>query len=161
MPVQHPVMPVVLLEQAAKWVSTTECCVVCSAGDVVQFTLSGTNTGNLRISNLSLEVSGAPITPTTFSCVVAGTAYQLATLPGLAQATIQPGQGGTCSGTYTITTADIVAGPRSLVVTVRGMAATGEVMAASQTVLVTPIVSRALAADVALELCNNATSAGQ
>jgi hypothetical protein len=132
-----------------------------AAGDVVQFTIAGTNIGSLRIRGLSMQVSGAPITPNTFSCVLSGTTYDSTTLPALAQAIIEPGQGGSCSGTYSITTADIEAGVRSLDVTVSGMTAIGDSLDTSQTVVVTPVRRPFLEADVAVELCSNATSAGK
>lgn len=132
-----------------------------AAGDIVQFTISGSNIGNLRISSLSLELSGNPVTPSTLACQVAGQPYTLLNITALTQATIQPGLGGSCTGTYTITTADIEAGPRELTVAVHGQSATGQVVDTSQTVMVTPEIRRVLTADVALDLCSNTTAAGE
>lgn len=126
----------------------------------MQFTIAGTNIGSLRIRGLAMQVSGAPITPNSFSCAVGGTTYDSTTLPTLAQAVIEPGQGGSCSGTYVITTADIEAGVRSLDVAVSGTTATGGVLDTSQTVVVTPVRRPVLEAGAAVELCSNATSAG-
>lgn len=131
------------------------------AGEVVTFELAGTNTGNLRVSGLSLELSGAPIEPTSFSCNVAGQVYDMSALAALTQATIEPQQGGSCTGNYTVTTADLEAGVRSLTVTVTASSAMGAVVDTSHTVEFTPVITRALTADIALELCSNATASGR
>jgi hypothetical protein len=128
----------------------------CCTGEVVQFTIAGTNIGNLRIGSLSLVVSGAPVMPSTLDCTVEG---QNSTLAALSQVTIEPQQSGSCAGTYIITTADIMAGDSNLTATVTGSSAMGRVDA-SRTVLMSPAIRRTLTAAVAVDLCSNATAAG-
>jgi hypothetical protein len=131
--------------------------VCCCTGDVVQFTIAGRNTGNMRISGLFLLISGAPVVPTTITCMVENQQYGLSAFSQLA---IEPQQRASCAGTYTITPSDIAAGDRNLTLTVSGLSTMGIVLGPSQTFFLTPAIRRTITAAVALDLCSNATATG-
>lgn len=129
------------------------------AGDVVFFNISATNTGNLRVTGLQLDAP--PFNPANLSCVVAGQHYDLSTIAAISQASVQPGQGGFCAGSYIVTPADIEAGVQNITIQLQGQSSKGYVLSMSKSVEVTPAVRRGYSLSVATALCNTPTAAGR
>lgn len=117
-------------------------CFACAPpGDVVQFSLSGRNTGNLRVKGLTLQF--APFLP-NISCVVDGIPVDASM--NSSQPAIQPGGVGLCMGTYIVTTADIEAGAQDLTVVLQGVSSHGDAVTVERSVRFTPAIKRACSA---------------
>ena len=130
-------------------------CFHAGSGDVVQWSVSGSNTGNLRIKSLILQV--APnLQPDTFSCIINGSPYDPS-----APVVVAPGGQGSCSGTYTIKLPDIEAGPQNITVVLQGVSAQGDQLRVERSVLIIPVIERNLTARVLVEQCSRPNATGK
>jgi hypothetical protein len=127
---------------------------VACAGDVIQFNLTGTNTGHLRVRNLALTAS--PHADVPISCSIGGQLYG----PN-SSAVLEPSAVGFCYGSYVISTADIEAGPQNMTVSLHGVSSKGDVVAVSRAVLFTPVVIRNITARTVVAQCNRPKQAGE
>jgi hypothetical protein len=125
------------------------------SGELVTLTVSGTSTGNLRISNLTLQFQ--PLSCVSLSCNVAGVSYGPDNMDELGQAVVDPGDQGACVCVYEVTTADFEQGPRDLTATLGGVTIKGPI-STTKSVWFNPVVSTDFSVTVDVAGCNNATA---
>jgi hypothetical protein len=123
-------------------------------GDIIQFNLTGTNTGHLRVRNLAITASQHA--DVSISCSIGGQSYE----PNNS-AVLEPNAVGFCNGSYVITTADIEAGQQNMSVSLRGVSSKGDVVAVSRAVLFTPVVIRNITARTVVGQCSHPKQAGE
>lgn len=124
------------------------------AGELIQFNLTGTNIGHLRVRNLALTAS--PHANVSIKCNIGGQLYGPNT-----SAVLEPNAVGFCNGSYVITTADIEAGSQNVTVSLRGVSSKGDVVAVSRAVVFTPVVIRNITARTVVAQCSRPKQAGK
>ena len=110
------------------------------AGELVSFNLHISNTGNLKLKEVTLNVPG--IISDNITCSI-GTADFVNT-----SSVLEPGTKLDCTASYPVTTADVEAAPQDVAVVVTATSVLGGVITADKSVTLSPTQSPELGVQV-------------
>lgn len=119
-----------------------------AAGDIVTYTITATNTGSLKLTNLAFSIP----TVTDLACVY-GTSNTSVTGPLISSVVLELDAVVVCTGTYNFTQDDIEAVPKVVAATATCDTVKGPQTYTSNQVTVTPLNSPAMSVDIQLADC--------